>query len=132
MTKAIACSCLGILVSMACSPAPPAVDAALERRLQAIESGHTTLQRQVEGVTLKSEVTSSLLFRSPLQDFFASPEFWQQTYDSGQADCARRCIRANQEQRAACAKLPAGADQARCYDDALQRVTACQRGCAGL
>jgi hypothetical protein len=132
MAKAIVISCLGILVSLGCNPAPPAADAALEQRLQAIESGQAALQRQVEGATLKSQVTSGLLFRSPLQDFFASPEFWEQTYDSGQADCARRCIRANQEHRAACAKLPAGAAQARCYDDALQRVTACQRGCAGL
>jgi hypothetical protein len=102
------------------------------QRVQTLEANAQELQKKVDDLRLKSRiVTSSRLGRSPLEDFFNSPEFWENTYDSGQADCARRCIEANQQHRAECAKLPANAQEA-CYRDALDRVTNCQKGCSRL
>ena len=132
MAKIATMVCAGILLSAACGgPGPDAVGA-LEKRIQALESSQSTLQKQSDNLALKTRISSGLLHRSPLDDFFASPEFWENTYDSGQADCANRCIKANQEHRAACAKLTDSAARLKCYEEALERVTACQRGCAGL
>lgn len=131
MVRAFVILCVGVLLTTACEGQPSEAAAALEQRLQAIEVSQAALRTQAENVALKSEITSSLMHRSPLEDFFSSPEFWENTYDSGQADCSRRCIRDNQQHRAACARLT-GTAREQCYNEALQRVTACQRGCAGL
>jgi hypothetical protein len=132
MAKTVMFLCAGVLLSSACGGTRPDVVSALEKRVQTLETSQSALQKQSDNLALKARISSGLLHGSPLEDFFASPEFWENTYDSGQADCANRCIKANQEHRAACARLTDPAARQKCYEEALQRVTACQRGCAGL
>src|SRR4051794_29658766 len=58
----------------------------LEARVEALEKRTTDL-------TLKSQIVGSLGFgKTGLDIFFGEPEFWENPYDSGQADCAKRCI----------------------------------------
>jgi hypothetical protein len=132
MTKAALILCVGILLTTACENRAQPSPADLGKRISALEADHAALRTQADNLQLKSRIVSGLLHRSPLEDFFASPEFWENTYDSGQADCANRCIRANTETRAACAAITDVARRQKCYDDALASVTACQRGCRGL
>jgi hypothetical protein len=70
------------------------------------------------------------LFRSPLENFFASDEFWQNPYDSGQADCAQRCISTLTSERNACSRIADEGQRQRCFQDALDRASNCQRQCS--
>ena len=119
-----------LLACIGCGQAGPGDDQ-LAKRVQALESKLDALQKQADDLKLKNEISSSLLFRSPLEDFFHSPEFWEKTYDSGRADCAKRCIKELQTARAACMNKPEG-QRLQCFQEAVDRAAACQRGCAGL
>jgi hypothetical protein len=128
----VSCLCLVFAVSGCRQTGPDDATVRLMQRVQTLEANAQEMQKKADDLRLKARiVTSSHLGRSPLEDFFNSPEFWENTYDSGQADCARRCIEANQQHRAECAKLPANKQEA-CYRDALDRVTNCQKGCSRL
>jgi hypothetical protein len=75
-------SCLGVvLVATACQQ--PGPDPELAKRVQTLEATVEALQTRANDQKLKSQIAGGLLFRSPLEDFFASPEFWENTYDSG-------------------------------------------------
>ena len=81
-------------------------------------------------LALKGRIVSSQLFRSPLEDFFASPEFWENTYDSGQADCAKRCIDALTAHREACEDIADDTQRLQCYQEASDNAATCQKGCS--
>jgi outer membrane murein-binding lipoprotein Lpp len=106
-------------------------DEQLSTRVQTLESDVAALQRRADDLALKNQITSSLLFRSPLEDFFQSPEFWENTYDSGQADCAKRCIAELQTHRQACLQLPENQRLA-CFQEATDRASRCQTQCSRL
>jgi hypothetical protein len=74
-------------------------------------------------------VSSQLLLGSPLEDFFASPEFWENTYDSGQADCARRCIETLTAHRDACKEIADDTQWLQCFQEASDRASECHRQC---
>ena len=107
-------------------------DDQLSQKVQALESKVDALQKRSDDQVLKAEIVNSVIFRSPLEEFFHSAEFFERTYDSGQADCAKRCINANKIAREACAKITDTDEKDRCFQDALVRVTNCQKGCSGL
>jgi hypothetical protein len=67
--------------------------------------------------------------RSPLEDFFASPEFWQCTYDSAWADCSSRCSKATQEGYKLCLQKPEGPERINCINENSARGQACLRAC---
>ena len=131
MKTAVFASCLCILLAFGgCRQTGPADDQ-VAKKVQALESKLDALQKQTDDLKLKNEISSSLLFRSPLDDFFNSPEFWERTYDSGKADCAKRCIKELQTARAACMTRPEG-QRLQCFQEATDRAAACQKGCSGL
>ena len=68
---------------------------------------------------------------SPLKDFFNAPEFWENTYDSGNADCCKRCAEANRVGQKACAAITDRAQRLACYVEAARRVATCVDGCSG-
>ena len=119
-----------LLASAACAPARP-VDDGMAARVAELESQVAELQKRADDLALKGRVVGSLLFRSPLDDFFQSPEFWENTYDSGEADCSRRCIATLQEHRAACLNKPES-ERLKCFEEASANAALCHKRCAGL
>ena len=99
--------------------------AALEKRVEALEARSTDL-------ALKGKIISSQVFGSPLDNFFASEGWWENPYDSGQADCARRCIAAAATHRATCATMTVDADRLKCYQEASDNAANCQRQCSKM
>jgi outer membrane murein-binding lipoprotein Lpp len=112
-----------------CKQAGPGNDQ-LSKRTQDLESKVTRLQERSDDQALKSRIVGSLLSRSPLEDFFASPEFWENTYDSGQADCAKRCISNLTAEKAACLRKPTDAEKQTCNQEAVARASTCQTRCS--
>jgi hypothetical protein len=109
-----------------------AVDDQLTKKVQALETKVDSLQKQLEDQTLKSQIASSVIFMSPLQQFFHNSDFWKKVYDSGQADCAKRCIDTTTAERKECAKKTTDSEKLKCYQDASDRAANCQRGCSHL
>lgn len=67
--------------------------------------------------------------RSPLEDFFASPEFWECTYDSSWADCSGRCTKQTSEGYSLCLQKPEGPERTNCINDNTARGQACLKAC---
>jgi hypothetical protein len=99
-------------------------------KVAALEAKVATLEMRNNDLALKGRIVSSQLFDSPLDNFFASPEFWENTYDSGQADCSRRCISTLTAERKACEEIADDTQRLQCYQDATARASECHRQCA--
>jgi hypothetical protein len=117
---------LGLLMTCISCSNPPS-DEATNKRISELEARVATLQTRSDDIALKGRIASGLLFLSPLDRFFASPEFWENTYDSGQADCAKRCATQLQTEYAACAN---NANPTQCRTDALAKGSMCQTNCS--
>jgi hypothetical protein len=100
------------------------------KKVAALEAKLDTLAKRNSDLALKGRIVSSQLFRSPLEDFFASPEFWENTYDSGQADCANRCIDALTAHRNVCMGKTDEEERLQCFQEASDRATTCHKGCS--
>ena len=90
------------------------------------------LERRVNDFGLKGQILGSLTpsWATGIDRFLEEPEFWENTYDASQAECARRCIEENKAMREACSALQDSAERLACYQDALARTTLCQARCA--
>ena len=115
-----------LLVSVGCNT--PADRGATER-MTALENRIASLEQRNTDLALKTRIVSQL-FGSPLQNFFAADEFWENRYDSGQADCARRCIATLTSERNACAGVTDAAKRQQCYQDATDKASRCQTQCS--
>lgn len=116
-----------LLVGAGCNP--PAADDATAKKIADLEAKVAALEKRNNDLTLKTRIVSGI-FGSPLRRFFDADEFWENPYDSGQADCARRCITALTASNKVCSAKPDGSDKDRCFADALERATTCQTGCS--
>jgi hypothetical protein len=101
------------------------------QRIESLEAKIETLDERNRDLSLKARIVSSQLFGSPLANFFASPEFWENTYDSGQADCSRRCIETLTSERKACESIADPTQRQKCFEDAAQRASLCHQRCSG-
>jgi len=101
------------------------------KKVAALEAKLDTLVKRNSDLALKGRIVSSQLFRSPLEDFFASPEFWENTYDSGQADCARRCIETLTAHRNVCKDKTDETERLQCFQEASDNASSCQTQCSG-
>ncbi len=101
-------------------------------KVVALEAKVETLKKRNSDLALKARIVSSQLFESPLDNFFNSKEFWENTYDSGQADCANRCIQALNNQRRTCEAITDDTERQKCYQDAVDRASRCQQACPGI
>jgi len=99
-------------------------------KVAALEAKAATLEKRNDDLALKGRIVSSQLFGSPLDNFFASPEFWENTYDSGQADCAKRCIEEVSAHRKACEEIADDTERQQCFQEASDRGSECQRQCS--
>jgi len=107
-------------------------DDQLSKKVQALESKVDSLQKRLDDQRLKTKIASSLLFQSPLEQFFNAPEFWENTYDTGQADCSNRCIKELQDVREQCSKKTDANERLKCFNEASERAANCHTQCAGL
>ena len=120
---------LGVSVLLTCTGCIRPADETT-KKVAALEAKVETLQKRNNDLALKGRIISSHLFRSPLEDFFASPEFWENTYDSGQADCAKRCISTLTTEREACEKIANDSERQQCFQKATDRASNCQTQCS--
>jgi hypothetical protein len=88
-----------------------------------------TLEHRASDLALKGKIISGM-FGSPLYNFFASDEFWENTYDSGHADCAGRCSSNLVAENKICLAMADGPDKTRCFEEALARANNCQVQCS--
>lgn len=120
-----------LLLATGCTqtPAPGAAD---DPRVAALEQRVEVLERKSEDLALKSKIVSSQMFGSPLDNFFAEEGWWENPYDTGQADCAKRCIAAAATHRAACAEKDVDSERLACYQEASDNAANCQRQCSKM
>jgi hypothetical protein len=110
----------------------PSKGPTVAKRLDALKAKVSKLEKRNNDLVLKLRIVSGLFGTgSPLGDFFASDEFWENPYDSSQADCSRRCIRTLTAERAACQNITDPAKRQKCFQDASDRASRCHRQCAG-
>lgn len=101
----------------------------LDQRVADLEKQVGMLKEQNRDVRAKLKAANSF-GRSPLADFFASPEFWQCTYDSSWSDCSSRCSKSTSDGLNACfAEHPVGPARQKCVDENTARGAACLKGC---
>ena len=107
------------------------------KTVAALQANVAALEKRNSDLALKSQIVSSQLLGAQgahgfgLDRFFAEPEFWQNTYDSGQADCSNRCITELTAGTEACkAAHPEGPERQACIQKALDSATTCHQRCA--
>jgi hypothetical protein len=116
------------LFILGCAEQGPKGD--LSQTVRTLEGQVDSLEKRVADQSLKTRIVGSHFGRSPLDDFFSSPEFWEKVYDNRQTECAKRCIREIQQHRAQCAQLGTEIERGRCYTEAADRGSQCQQQCS--
>ena len=100
-----------------------------------LEERVAALERRANDFALKGQILSDVTpsFETGLDRFFAEPEFWENTYDSAQADCSRRCSKDYARHLAICddPNQTPRSEQAACRTRARETVIACHASCAG-
>ena len=99
-------------------------------RVAQLEKQVTAMKDRDRDLRTKMAARSAFPGGSPLDDFFASPEFWQCTYDSAWSDCASRCTKATSDGYKAClANHPPGPARVQCVEENSRRGSDCLRNC---
>jgi hypothetical protein len=97
---------------------------------EGLEDRVARLEARTNDLVLKSRIAGSLFGKSGLDLFFDAPEFWENTYDSGEADCSLRCINDLTARRKVCAAKPTAAERLACEAAAVSDAVICQSGCS--
>ncbi len=100
----------------------------VEKRVADLEQQVGALQQQNHDLRAKLKASHGF-GRTPLGDFFASPEFWQCTYDSSWADCSGRCSKQTSTGYQACLQKPEGPERVTCIADNTASGEACLKAC---
>jgi hypothetical protein len=111
-----------------CSPAPAGGGGA-EKRLAELEKSVAGLKADNTDLRAKLKARNVFSDRSPLGDFFASPEFWECTYDSSWTDCSGRCSATTAAANKICMQKPAGPERVSCIEKATADGAACLKAC---
>jgi hypothetical protein len=118
------------LLLIGCTGAPAGDGAgSADKRLADLEKKVATLQDQNRDLRVKLRASHAFPTRSPIEDFFASPEFWQCTYDSSWSDCSSRCSKQTAERNKACLDKPEGPQRQQCVEQAAQDGSTCLKNC---
>jgi len=105
-------------------------DEATAKKVTALEAKVATLEKRNSDLVFKGHMVSSHLFGSPLENFFNADEFWENPYDSGAADCAKRCTSTLLSDEKVCEKIADCAQRQQCFQDATARASNCQTQCS--
>lgn len=118
-----------LLVFAACNM--PAASGASAKRAAELEAKVAELQKRNDDLKFKAKLVNDA-FGTPLDNFFNHDEFWDNPYDSAQADCARRCIKALTAEREACGEEPDCVKRQQCFQEAMARGSNCQVQCSQI
>ena len=121
---------LGVASILSCTGCSQAAGGAGTKRIAELEAKVAQLEKRNNDLKVKGRIVAKSLFGSPLQNFFDSDEFWENTYDSGQADCAKRCAATLQSEMQACLAIADCAQRQQCINDAVARAANCQTQCS--
>lgn len=103
--------------------------AAADKRVADLEKQVQVLQEQNRDLRAKARA-AHIFGNTSLQDFFASPEFWQCTYDSSWADCSSRCSKQTRDGYNACLQNhPEGPERQACVTENAESGAACLKNC---
>jgi hypothetical protein len=120
---------LGLAVLLAGCNSPPAAGGATDKRIAELEKQVGALKDQNRDIRAKSRIASQFGgFRSPLENFFAAPEFWECTYDSSWSDCSSRCAKTAADGHKICDGKPAGEQQS-CHQGVTDTAATCVQNC---
>jgi hypothetical protein len=92
----------------------------------------SALERRANDFALKGQILGDVTpsFETGIDRFFAEPEFWENPYDSSQADCSRRCSEAYRQHLRACDDVAGVTARESCRSQARAAVIACHATCA--
>ena len=105
----------------------------LDKVVQELRDSVAAFEQRHNDLVLKAQIFSIRATRTWGWDrFLSEPEFWENTYDSGMADCAGRCIRNLTEEYKACdaAHDKNSTEWQNCRAEALGRAVLCQERCS--
>ena len=120
-----------LLICIGCDQRADNTTNTTDKKVAELEAKVATLEKRNDDLELKGRMAGrSFPFGSPLENFFNADEFWENPYDSGQADCARRCVETLQSERRACEAITDCAQRERCFTDVVQRASNCQTNCS--
>ena len=108
-------------------------DADLVNAVRELQTSVAALEQRNKDLLLKLQVFSTRAATSWGWDkFLSEPEFWENTYDSGMADCQGRCISTLNAEYRACdtAHEKYSAEWQNCRVEALGRAVLCQERCS--
>jgi outer membrane murein-binding lipoprotein Lpp len=127
-------SLTGLLLASGCAQQVQD-DSALEQQVATLQQQVADLEQQVEMMQKKSADTRAKLqasgpsiFNDPLDNFFASAEFWETTYDVGYAECSNGCSQRYVAGNKACDEKPE-AEQEECRSTVSRNNRQCQQEC---
>jgi hypothetical protein len=120
--------CVGVLMSS--TGCNRSTDDPTAKRVAALEAKVATLEKRNSDLEFKGRMVSSHLFGSPLEKFFGADEFWENPYDSGAADCAKRCTETLLSENKVCEKIADCAQKQQCFKEASERASNCQTQCS--
>ncbi len=127
-TNIIFSICLLAVFAMSCSQ-PKGDGTQLAQKVTELEKKVDQLTQELSDQKLKTRIVNDMVFGSPLENFFASDEFWENPVDVAQQECSKRCIRNAQQHREACAKIENEEERLRCYKEATASASDCQKSC---
>ena len=109
-------------------------DADLGQTVRELQESVADLERRHNDLVLKAQILSLKAAGGGWgwDRFLSEPEFWENTYDSGMADCASRCVSNLQQANAACdANHTMGSTEwTDCRSVALAEATQCHARCS--
>ena len=106
----------------------------LAQAVRELQRSVAALEQRNKDLVLKLQLFSTRPVGNWGWDRFASePEFWENIFDSGLADCQGRCITTLQRDYAQCDLNHSkySPEWNACMDEARDRSVACQRACSG-
>jgi hypothetical protein len=122
---------LCVVVLLICTSCNQPTDGTTAQKIAALEAKVETLEKRNKDLEFKGRMAgSSYPFGSPLENFFNSDEFWENPYDSGQADCAKRCVSTLLSERKVCEGITDCTQRQQCFQDVVGRASRCQTNCS--
>ena len=104
----------------------------LVERLKSLEKEVTNQNQEIVSLAIKTRVSNSSPFKSPLNQFFDSDEFWEGPFDVSKSECYRRCLGLLKQYQDPCYDLSKEEERIECFENALLEIQSCYDNCRKL